>query len=102
MPLVVALATGDEESDLRVAAIRALGAERGRLSLDALLRITQLRRSLLGGMRRGFDEPEFLAALAALGAFLPERRARERLEQALGLRNDAVTRVVTEALEGTP
>ena len=102
VPLVVALATGDEESDLRVAAIRALGAERGRLSLDALLRITQLRRSLLGGMRRGFDEPEFLAALAALGAFLPERRARERLEQALGLRNDAVTRVVTEALEGTP
>ena len=102
VPLVVALATGDEESDLRVAAIRALGAECGRLSLDALLRITQLRRSLLGGMRRGFDEPEFLAALAALGAFLPERRARERLEQALGLRNDAVTRVVTEALEGTP
>jgi len=102
VPLVVALATGDEESELRVAAIRALGAEGGRLSLDALLRITQLRRSLLGGMRRGFDEPEFLAALAALGAFLPERRARERLEQAALLRDPAVTRVTTEALKGGP
>jgi hypothetical protein len=100
VPLVVALATGDEESELRVAAIRALGAERGRLSLDALLRITQLRRSLLGGMRRGFDEPEFLAALAALGAFLPDRRARERLEQAAMLKDPAVTRVTNEALKG--
>jgi len=100
VPLVVALATGDEESELRVAAIRALGAEGGRLSLDALLRITQLRRSLLGGMRRGFDEPEFLAALAALGEFLPDHRARERLEQAALLRDPAVTRVTNEALKG--
>ena len=100
VPLVVAVATGDEESELRVAAIRALGAEHGRLSLDALLRITQLRRSLLGGMRRGFDEPEFLAALAALGAFLPDRRARERLEQAAGLGDAAITRVTAEALKG--
>ncbi|HTT67567.1 MAG TPA: HEAT repeat domain-containing protein, partial [Gemmatimonadales bacterium] len=100
VPLVVALATGDEESELRVAAIRALGAEGGRLSLDALLRITQLRRSLLGGMRRGFDEPEFLAALAALGEFLPDRRARERLEQAALLKDPSIMRVTTEALKG--
>ena len=100
VPLVVALATGDEESELRVAAIRALAAEGGRLSLDALLRITQLRRSILGNMKRGFDEPEFLAALAALGQFPADRRARERLEQALALRDPDVTKVATEALKG--
>jgi hypothetical protein len=100
VPLVVALATGDEESDLRVAAVRALAAEGGRLSLDALLRITELRRSLLGGMRRGFDEPEFLAALGALGQFQSDRRARERLEQALALKDPAITRVATDAMKG--
>jgi len=100
VPLVVALATGDEETDLRVAAVRALAAEGGRLSLDALLRITQLRRSLLGGMRRGFEEPEFLAALGALGQFLSDRRARERLEQALSLRDPAIAKVAAEALKG--
>jgi len=100
VPLVVAIAGGDAESELRVAAIRVLAAEGGRLSLDALLRITQLRRSLLGGMRRGFDEPEFLAALTALGQFQSDRRARERLEQALALRDPAITKVATEAMKG--
>jgi hypothetical protein len=100
VPLVVALATGDEETELRVLAIRTLAAEGGRLSLDALLRITQLRRSLLGGMRRGFDEPEFLAALGALGQFQSDRRARERLEQALALKDPAITRVATDAMKG--
>ncbi len=100
VPLVVALATGDEETELRVAAIRALAAEGGRLSLDALLRITQLRRSLLGGMRRGFEEPEFLAALGALGQFTSDRRARERLEQALALRDPAMSKVASDALKG--
>jgi hypothetical protein len=100
VPLVVALATGDEETELRVLAIRTLAAEGGRLSLDALLRITQLRRSLLGGMRRGFDEPEFLAALGALGQFQSDRRARERLEQALALKDPAITKVATDAMKG--
>jgi hypothetical protein len=100
VPLVVALATGEEETELRVAAIRALGAEGGRLSLDALLGITQLRRSLLGGMRRGFEQPEFLAALGALGQFQSDHRARERLQQALSLKDPAVTKVAAEALKG--
>ncbi len=98
VPLVVALATGDEDTELRVGAIRALAAEGGRLALDALLRITQLRRSLLGGMRRGFEQPEFLAALGALGQFQSDHRAKERLEQALALKDPAITRVATDAL----
>ncbi len=100
VPLVVALATGDEESDLRVAAIRTLAAEGGRLSLEALLRLTHMRRSLLGNIRRVSDEPEFMAALGALGRYTADRRARERLEQAAESREAAVVKVATEALKG--
>jgi hypothetical protein len=102
VPLVVALATGDEDSELRVAAIRTLAAEGGRLSLDALLRLTHLRRSLLGTMKRVSDEPEFMAALGALGRFLADRRARERLEQAVASKDTAMVKVATEALKGAP
>lgn len=100
VPLVVALATGDEDSELRVAAIRTLAAEGGRLSLDALLRLTHLRRSLLGAIKRVSDEPEFMAALGALGRFVSDRRARERLEQAVASKDAAMVKVATEALKG--
>jgi hypothetical protein len=102
VPLVVAIATGDDESELRVAAIRTLAAEGGRLSLDALLRLTHMRRSLLGAIKRVSDEPEFMAALGALGRFVSDRRARERLEQAVASRDAAVVKVATEALKGVP
>jgi len=100
VPLVVALATGDEDSELRVAAIRTLAAEGGRLSLEALLGLTHMRRSLLGAIKRLSDEPEFMAALGALGRFASDRRARERLEQAVASRDAAVVKVATEALKG--
>jgi hypothetical protein len=102
VPLVVALATGDDDSELRVAAIRTLAAEGGRLALDALVRLTHMRRSLLGTMKRMSDEPEFMAALGALGRFVSDRRARERLEQAAASRDAAVVKVATEALKGVP
>jgi hypothetical protein len=100
VPLVVALATGDEESELRVAAIRSLAAEGGRLALDALLRLTHMRRSMLGNIKRVSDEPEFLAALGALGRFASDRRARERLEQAAASRDPAIVKIATDALKG--
>ena len=102
VPLVVALATGEDDSELRVAAIRTLAAEGGRLSLDALLRLTHMRRSLLGTIKRISDEPEFMAALGALGRFGSDRRARERLEQAVASRDAAMVKVATEALKGMP
>ncbi len=102
VPLVVTIATSNDDSELRVAAVRALGAERGRLALDALLRLTNLRRSILGNVKRESDEPEFLAALAALGGFLGDRRARERLEQAAAARDTAMASVAAEALKGAP
>jgi len=100
VPLVVALATGDEESELRVAAIRTLAAEGGRLALDALLRLTQMRRSVLGNVKREQGAPEFLAALAALGRFPGERRARERLEQAAASKDPETAKVAGDALKG--
>jgi len=102
VPLVVALATGDDESELRVAAIRTLASEGGRLSLDALLRLTRMRRSVLGmgSVKRVSSEPEFLAALAALGRFAGERRAREQLEQAAASKDPETAKVASDALKG--
>ncbi len=102
VPLVVALATGEEDSELRVAAIRTLAAEGGRLALEALLRLTHMRRSVLGNVKRVHDEPEFLAALGALGRFASDRRARERLEQAVQSRDAEIAKVAAEALKGAP
>ena len=100
VPMVVALATGDEEADLRVAAIRTLGAAGGPLALDALLRLTHMRRSVLGTVRRVEDAPEFLAALAALGRFAADKRARERLAQAAESKDPETARVAGAALKG--
>ncbi len=100
VPLVVTIATGDGESELRVAAVRVLGAAGGRLALDALLRLTRMRRSLLGNVKRESDEPEFLAAISALGGHLGDRRAREQLEQAAESRDPAIAQAAADALKG--
>jgi hypothetical protein len=100
--LVVTIASDiDQESDLRVGAIRVLAAHGGQLALDALLRLAEIRRrSLLDTMRSVGASPEFLAALGALGAFPGDRRARARLEAAGRLKDPAVQKVVAEALKG--
>ncbi len=100
VPLVVALAAGDEESELRVAAIRTLATAGGPLALDALLRLTHMRRSVLGNVKRVESEPEFLAALGALGRFAADHRARERLEQAATSKDAETARVAGDALKG--
>jgi hypothetical protein len=92
----------DRESDVRVGAIRVLSAHGGAMVLDALLRLTEIRRrSIIDVMRSSGASPEFLTALAALGAFVSDRRARGRLEAAVRLRDPAVQKVVAEALKGT-
>jgi hypothetical protein len=103
VPLVATIASdAEQESDLRLGAIRVLGAAGGPLALEVLLRLTQIRRrSLLDTMRAAGPAPEFIAALGALGAFRGDRRARERLEAAARLRDPAVQRVVAEALKET-
>ena len=102
VPLVVTIASDlDQESDVRVGAIRVLAAQGGRMALDVLLRLTEIRRrSIFDAMRSTAMPAEFLAALGALAAFPTERRARERLEAASRLRDPVVQKVVTEALKG--
>jgi HEAT repeat protein len=104
VPLVIAIASdGSQHSELRVSAIRALAAHRGRLALDALLRLTEVRRrSLLDAMKAASATPEFLAALGALAAFRSDARARERLEAAARAKDPAVAKVAAEALRGAP
>ncbi|MDO8666487.1 MAG: hypothetical protein Q7J79_07735, partial [Gemmatimonadales bacterium] len=88
--------------ELRVPAIRALATHGGRLALDALLKLTEIRRrSLLDAMKGTSATPEFLAALGALGGFLGDRRARERLEAAARAKDAAVVRTANQALKGS-
>jgi hypothetical protein len=102
VPLVVNIASHTElDSDVRVGAIRVLAAHGGAMALDALLRLTEIRRrSLLDAMRGTSVSAEFLAALAGLGSFRTDRRARERLEAAGRLRDAAVQKVSADALKG--
>ncbi len=102
VPLVIALATGGElESEVRVSAIRVLGAKGGPLALDALLTLTEVRRrSIIGALMAGAASPETLAALAALGALRADPRARERLEAAGHSRDPAVQQAAAAALRG--
>jgi hypothetical protein len=102
VPLVVNIASDTNlDSDVRVGAIRALAAHGGPMALDALLRVTEIRRrSLLDAVRGTSASAEFLAALAGLGSFRTDRRARERLEAASRLREAAVQKVTSDALKG--
>ncbi len=102
VPLLATIASdSDQESELRVAAIRALGAQKGRLALAALLKLTEPRRrsivDVFGGHAAG---PEHVAALAALGAFAADPRVRERLEAAARVKDPAVQRAALDALKG--
>lgn len=102
VPLLIALASDDEqESELRVGAIRALAAHGGTLALDALLKLTEIRRrSILDAMKVTSASPEVLAALGALGAFLSDPRARQRLEAHAGGRDPATAKAAADVLMG--
>jgi HEAT repeat protein len=100
--LVITLASDEElESELRIGAIKALATKGGRLALDALLRMTEIRRrSIMEFVAQSTASAEHLAAITALGAFRTEPRARERLEAAAGNRDPSVARAAAEALKG--
>jgi hypothetical protein len=101
VPLVIAIAgDSEEDSELRVPAIRALAQHGGPLALDALLKLTEVRRrSILDAMKASSATPEYLAALGALGGFLKDRRVRERLEAAAQAKDPAVARTAQQALK---
>ncbi len=100
--LVITLASDDEqESDLRVGAIRALATKGGPLALDALLKLTEIRRrSIIDIVSASTASAEHLAAIAGLGAFRTDPRARERLELTAKGRDAALARAAADALKG--
>jgi HEAT repeat protein len=100
VPQLVSLASDDEqESELRVAAVRALGSKGGRLALDALLKLTEVRRrSIIEFVAQSTASPEVLAAVTALGAFRAEARARERLTMLAEGRDPTVAKAAADAL----
>jgi len=102
VPGLVALASdGDQDSDLRVTAIHALGVTGGRLALGGLLKLTEPRRRSIMDMLSGSTaSPEYLAALAALAPHRADPRVRERLESATKARDPDVVKAATDALKG--
>ncbi|MFI5208580.1 MAG: HEAT repeat domain-containing protein [Gemmatimonadales bacterium] len=100
VPQLVNLASDDElEGELRTGAIRALGGQGGRLALDALLKLTEVRRrSIIEFVAQSTASVEVLAAVAALGAFRSEPRARERLTMLASGRDATVAKAAAEAL----
>ncbi len=99
-PLLVALASDrDQDDELRVSALRALAVQGGRLALDALLGMTVLkRRTIVGALTGAQASPVFLAAVAALGAFRAEPRAREALARG---HDTGAAKAALDALKGT-
>jgi len=100
--LLIALAAdSDQEDELRVGAIRALSSKGGRLALEALLKMTEIRRRSIMDLVSGSSaSPELLAAIAALGILRAEPRARERLELLVIGRDPAAAQAATDALKG--
>lgn len=102
VPMLISLASNDElESELRVGAIKALATKGGRLALDALLKLTEIkRRSIIDMVSGSTASPEQLAAIAALTAFRNDPRARERLDQHARGRDPGLAKAATDALKG--
>jgi hypothetical protein len=97
LPQVVARATGAPNVDLRVLAVRVLGATPTPMARDALLGIAAPRKSLLGS-KLPPKTPEYLAALAALRDFRSDPRVLRALEAAARSRDEEVSRAAGRAL----
>lgn len=94
IPAVVErLADESLSPDLRVAAVRLLGASRSPAALDALLRTAKGGRTLLGRPKVAPKSSEVLAALRALARrWAEDRRAAALLERARASRDDDIAR----------
>jgi len=102
VPLLTALAADeDADEDLRISAVRALGVQGGRLALDALLRMTEIkRRTLIDTITRETASPVYLAAVTALGGYLSDPRAKTRLDALVNGRDQTAARAAADALKG--
>lgn len=92
VPLIVKRLNDDRiPPDLRAAAVRLLGNSRSALALEALIRLVEGGRSMLGKSKLAPKSADMLAALRALAAVWPrEPRARALLERARGSKDPDV------------
>ena len=87
---------GQLPPDLRVAAVRLLRNSRSTLALEALLRLVEGGRSLIGKPKLAPKSSDMLAALRALAAAWPqERRAAALLERARESKDPDIARAAT-------
>ena len=91
---VASLAVSGVSEDLRVLAIRVLGASADRTALPVLLDLTRPRKAILS-VRPPPKTPAYLAALAALRNFATEPDARAVLDQAARSQDNEVVQAVT-------
>lgn len=82
LPLVASRARTGATLDLRLTAIRVLGASGQRSALDTLLALTAPRRNIIGLMRAPAKRPEYLTAITALRGFPDDARARDIVDRA--------------------
>jgi HEAT repeat protein len=82
LPLVASRALSGATLDLRLTAIRVLGACGHRSAVDTLLTLTAPRRSFFWFKRPPSKRPEYVTALSALRAFGDDPRARAILDSA--------------------
>ncbi|MFI5280471.1 MAG: HEAT repeat domain-containing protein [Gemmatimonadales bacterium] len=100
VPQLVSLISDEElDAELRIGAIKALGTQGGRIALDALLKLTQVRRrSIIEFVAQSTAGPEVLAAVTALRSFRTDPRARERLTTLASGRDETVAEAAAAAL----
>ena len=92
---VAARALNGTTLEVRMAAIRVLGACGFRTALDPLLTIAQPRRGMFGLLRTAPKSAEYLAALGALQGFPDDTRARDILSQAARSRDPEIAAAAT-------
>jgi HEAT repeat protein len=92
VPLVVSRTTGENPRDIRVLAIKALGASGNRVALETLLKLVAPRRKLFRS-KAPPRTPEYLAALAALHQYATHPAARHALAEAAKSSDAEVARV---------
>jgi len=94
--IVKRLNEGQLPPDLRVAAVRLLRSSKSTLALEALLRLVEGGRNLIGKPKLAPKSSDMLAALRALSAaWSSERRASALLERARESKDPDIARAAT-------
>jgi HEAT repeat protein len=94
IPLIVARVTDSENDEIQVAAVKVLGSVKGKVAVEALLRIIEPRRSLFKA-KLPPKSPGYIAALRAAHSMSDDPRIRRALARAAGSRDPDVVRAAT-------